>query len=311
MKKRKARRRLIREIEAATGRILLCYVSLERPITPSDTFDLIRLLDMIESGASITLLLDSPGGMIDPAEKMVHLLREACRPPSGSDGGFEVVVPDQAKSAATLMALGADRIVMSDSSELGPIDPQVQYSNSMLVPAFALLRACEEAEQRCAEHPDNPVFADAFREFDPVEIAMAKQAITRARTCAENLLKKQGGNYTAAPALLINVDRFPSHGQMIDWRTAKEIGIPQVDHLDRRSPLWQQYWRLYRQLSLVCGAQGRVFESRDLTILERDSAENDPASRSAHRLPVAARRAPGRCARSRPATCSCPRGCAS
>ena len=56
---------------------------------------------------------------------------------------------------------------------------------------------------------------------------------------------------------------------MIDWRTAKEIGIPQVDHLDRRSPLWQQYWRLYRRLSLVCGAQGRVFESRDLTILER------------------------------------------
>ena len=266
---RRRRRRFIREIEAATGRTLLCYVSLGRFITPSDTFDLIRHLDMIESGASITLLLDSPGGMIDPVEKMVHLLREACRSPSGPGGDFEVVVPDQAKSAATLMALGADRIVMSDSSELGPIDPQVPYSNNMLVPAFALLRAYEEAEQRCAEHPDNPAFADAFREFDAVEIAMARQAVSRARTCAENLLMRQGGNYTDVPRKLIDVNLFPSHGQMIDWRTAKEIGIPQVDHLDRRSQPWQQYWHLYRQLSLVCGAQGRVFESRDLTILER------------------------------------------
>lgn len=265
---RHRRRKLIREIESATGRTVLCYVSLG-PITTSDTYDLIRLLDTIESGASITLLLDSPGGMIDPAEKMVHLLWETCESPSGPGGDLEIVVPHQAKSAATLMALGADRIVMSDSSELGPIDPQVPYSNSILVPAFALLRAYEEAERRCAEHPDNPAFADDFRAFDPVAVAVVRQAISRARTCAENLLKRQGGNYTAAPALLMDVDRFPSHGQMIDWRTAKDIGIPQVDPLDRRSPLWQQYHRLYRQLSLVCGAQGRVFESRDLTILKR------------------------------------------
>ena len=266
LKRGKSSRKLIRKIEVATGRTLLCYVSLGRSITPPDTFDLIRLLDTIESGTSITLLLDSPGGMIDPAEKMVHLLRETCEPPSGPVGDLEVVVPNQAKSAATLMALGADRIVMSDSSELGPIDPQIMYLNSM-VPAFALLRAYEEAEQRCAEHPDNPVFADAFRAFDPVDVAEVRLVISRARTCAENLLKRRGGNYTALPRNLMDVDRFPSHSQMIDWRTAKEIGFPQVDHLDRRDPLWQQYQRLYRQLSLVCGAQGRVFESRDLTCL--------------------------------------------
>ena len=265
---RRRRRRLIREIEATTGRTLLCYVSLGRFITPSDTFDLIRLLDMIESGASITLLLDSPGGMIDPAEKMVHLLREACRSPSGSDGGFEVVVPYQAKSAATLMALGADRIVMSDSSELGPIDPQIPY-NGMWVSVFALLRAYEEAEQRCMTHPNNTAFVAELGKLDPIIVEEMRKAQSRARTCAENLLKRKGGNYTALPNILMDVDHFPSHGQMIDWRTAKEIGFPQVDHLDRRSQPWQQYWRLYRQLSLVCGAQGRVFESRDLTILER------------------------------------------
>lgn len=263
---RHRRRKLIREIEAATGRTLLCYVS-RGPITTSDTYDLIRLLDMIESGKPITLLVDSPGGLIDAAEKMVHLLREACGSPSSPGGHLEVVVPHQAKSAATLIALGADRILMSDSSELGPIDPQIPYASGM-VPAFVLLRAYKEAERRCAEHTDNPAFADAFRSFNPVLVTRAKQAVSRARTCAENLLKRQGGNYTAAPDILMDVDRFPSHSQMIDWRTATDIGIPQVEHLDRQSELWQRYWRLYRHLSLVCGAGGRVLESRHLTILK-------------------------------------------
>ena len=39
-------------------------------------------------------------------------------------GRLRVIVPDFAKSAGTLIALAADKIVMSDSSELGPIDPQ-------------------------------------------------------------------------------------------------------------------------------------------------------------------------------------------
>ena len=73
---RSQRRRLIREIEAKTGRTLLCYVSLGPSIAPQDPYDLIRLLEGVNTGASITLLLDSFGDEIDSAEKMVHLLRE-------------------------------------------------------------------------------------------------------------------------------------------------------------------------------------------------------------------------------------------
>ena len=36
---------------------------------------------------------------------------------------FSVLVPYKARSAATMIALGADEIVMSDLSELSPIDP--------------------------------------------------------------------------------------------------------------------------------------------------------------------------------------------
>ena len=261
------RRKLIQEIEAATGRTLLCYVSIGAIIAPSDIFDLIRLLQKVDSGASITLLLDSPGGYIDSAEKMVHLLREACESSSSGNGDLEVVVPYQAKSAATLIALGADQIVMSDSSELGPIDPQVPYSEGHTVSAMTLIRAYEKAEARCMTSPNNPAFAAELGMFDAVIVEAARQAVSRSRVCAERLLKRKGANYTAIADALLDIERFPSHGQMIDWRTALQIGIPHVHRLDRQSPLWQQYWHLYRQLLAVCGAGRRVFESRDLTIL--------------------------------------------
>ena len=263
---RHRRRKLIRAIEAATGRKLLAYVSCERDIDEVDAFDLVRLLETVAPGAKMTLLLDSPGGDVDAAEKVVHVLREACAPSASDDGDLEVVVPNAAKSAATLIALGADRILMSDSSELGPIDPQLQVSGGGSVPVFAVIRAYEEAERRCIQHPGNSAFAAELGKFDPILVAEMRQAVERARACAENLLKRQGANYTAVSNALLDIRRFPSHGQMIDWRTAKDIGIPHVHHMARNNPLWQQYWRLYRYLLPVCGGDGRVLESVDRTI---------------------------------------------
>lgn len=170
------RRKLIKEIEVATGRRLLCYVSPWVNIATPDAFDLIRLLQKVHSGASITLLLDSPGGEIDPAEKMVDLLQKACQSPSGPNGDLEVVIPYQAKSAATLIALGADRIMMSDSSELGPIDPLLSS-----VPAVPLLRAYKKAEERCIRYPDNQAFVEEFRSFHPVIVEMMRLAVSRSR----------------------------------------------------------------------------------------------------------------------------------
>ena len=63
------RRKLIRAIEAETKRKLLCYVSCGKNIDQTDAFDLVRLLQAIEPGMPITLLLDSRGGNVDAAEE--------------------------------------------------------------------------------------------------------------------------------------------------------------------------------------------------------------------------------------------------
>lgn len=40
--------------------------------------------------------------------------------------GFAVLVPYKAACAATMIAIGADKIVMGRKGELGPLDPQLQ-----------------------------------------------------------------------------------------------------------------------------------------------------------------------------------------
>jgi len=66
----------------------------------------------------INVLLDSPGGSLDSAYKIVRYL--TCY-----TSELNVHVPRRAKSASTLLALGAKHIYLSQFGELGPLDTQI------------------------------------------------------------------------------------------------------------------------------------------------------------------------------------------
>ena len=265
------RRALIRDIETQTQRVVLCYVSEGGSILREDVLHLETLLQGVEPGDKVTLLLNSPGGDPDAAEKLLHMLREIVSPPASQlSGSLEIVVPNEAKSAATLMALGADRLTMSDTSELGPIDPQVEIqegNTTSLHPVAACLAAYEEAERRCQQHPNNSAFRAAFETFDPLLIEHLRMANRRTRQLAERIARRHGWNYTLVARTLMNTNRFPSHGQMIDWRTAQSIGLEHIQYKPRNDPLWKKYWNLYLALRVIASHQNKIFESRHITLL--------------------------------------------
>jgi serine dehydrogenase proteinase len=66
----------------------------------------------------LNVLLDSPGGSLDSAYETVLCLSAYARE-------LRVYVPDRAKSASTLLALGADQAYLSAFGELGPLDTQI------------------------------------------------------------------------------------------------------------------------------------------------------------------------------------------
>jgi len=81
-----------------------------------------RAIETIKPGKGLALILDSPGGYPLAADRIVRV----CRSLSGKKG-FVCLVPGAAKSAATMIAMGAREIHMGPTSELGPIDPQTIF----------------------------------------------------------------------------------------------------------------------------------------------------------------------------------------
>lgn len=93
------------------------------------------------SKKDILMILVSKGGSIESAYQISKVCKHY-----GSK--FIVTIPRKAKSAATLLTLGADEIHMGIMSELGPIDPQIGG-----LPALGLSNAVEYLASLCDKHP--------------------------------------------------------------------------------------------------------------------------------------------------------------
>jgi Serine dehydrogenase proteinase len=83
------------------------------------------------SRTEIEIWLDSPGGDAHATYKLLLDLRQRC-------GKLTVVIPDYAKSAATLLVLGCDEIWMAPSADLGPLDVQIAHPDRETEPLSGL-----------------------------------------------------------------------------------------------------------------------------------------------------------------------------
>lgn len=256
------RQALIKAIGAKTGRPLICYVSgIATRIDRDDTVFLVDLLHNIQSGSDLDLMLHTPGGDIDAAEKLISIVRTRV-----GIGRLRVIVPDYAKSAGTLMALGADEILMSDTSELGPIDPQIDlndgHGNLITHSVQSYLDAYEAHSAVLQKDPTNIAARVMLGKLDPATLKVFEAVRDRARTFAENQLKRGmcTGTYTAVAAQLIDTKKWLSHGQMIGWEDATVIGLC-VKHVDPFDTDWQAYWQLYCHQRLAIKDSEKIFES--------------------------------------------------
>lgn len=116
---------IIREIEEIRESKVIVYFTGDRqPFGSRMAEDAVRpLYDHLlaldfsnRSSRKIELYLYSRGGDVSVPWRIINMIREFC-------DEFNVLIPYKAYSAATLLSMGADRIVMGKRAELGPIDP--------------------------------------------------------------------------------------------------------------------------------------------------------------------------------------------
>ena len=121
---RENRKKLIKEIETKRGSKVITYVTSDREgLSVQIAGDVISLIHehilalKEEERTKLDLFIYSRGGHSDVPWAIVSMFREYSH-----KGSFSVLIPYRAHSAATVISLGADEIVMTKKAELGPID---------------------------------------------------------------------------------------------------------------------------------------------------------------------------------------------
>lgn len=140
----KVRRKYLAELHRITGRATILYSTSWTEVRPAlpqaiqlalgDVQGFMEAVSNV-SERELDLVLHSPGGQAEAAESIMSYLRQRF-------DHIRVIVPLAAMSAATMMALGADCIVMGQHSQLGPIDPQFSITTpegARTSPAKAIL----------------------------------------------------------------------------------------------------------------------------------------------------------------------------
>lgn len=113
----------IKEIENKHGTRVITYITgdrrgFETRIHPEVQNIFYEHLAVIGNQKKIDLYLYTTGGVIMAAWGLVNLIREFC-------DELAVIIPFKALSTGTLIALGADEIIMGKLGQLGPVDPSI------------------------------------------------------------------------------------------------------------------------------------------------------------------------------------------
>lgn len=211
--------------------------------------NILRSCDCTTFGG-LDLLVHSPGGMPDAAGDVIRVCRTYFK-------SFRVVIPNMAMSAATVLAMGSDEILMSETSKLGPIDPQMVFQTK----EGAFMRAAKSFidafsslvnEANALAGTGRPVAAHLhlLTKQDPSWIVECIRARNATTALAERVLKngmlrdKDVSEIKTVVASFFARGDAESHGSRISANEAKEMGLP-IQVVDNKTPLWNLVWEIY------------------------------------------------------------------
>ena len=178
----------------------------------------------------IDLILHSPGGTAEAAEAIVRYLR-------GRFPGLRVIVPVAAMSAASMMSMAADEIVMGSHSQLGPIDPQITIATPegpRSAPAAAIIQQFEEAQEDLMKNPGHTAaWLPILRSYAPALLQICQDAEKLSKAIVAEWLGTymfcgQTDASTKAKDVanfLGEYKTFKSHARGIDRDTLRGLGL--------------------------------------------------------------------------------------
>jgi hypothetical protein len=233
----------IKQLEKMRGSPLVLIHSLE-PLSRENVDELDKALQGIDSTENLDVILHSFGGDIDAAYKMVNILRSKTKK-------LTIMIPSLAKSAATLITLGADEILMPLSAELGPLDSIIPHPKDPQkhISALDAFKTFEFIRNYLFESMDVAVrlflqrglpISDAvknalelvsalchplYTQIDPLFMGESERTLLIAEEYGKRLLERRTAPLNKDELINQIVRNYPSHSFVIDLNEAQRLGL--------------------------------------------------------------------------------------
>jgi len=246
------RLKLIGDLGAELKARVLVYFCGDRPTTPARLgTDVLRSIyaqvtHMPTRKGRLVVFLYGIGGHVNSAWKIATLLREFCEE-------LHVLVPYKAHSAATLLALGSDKTIMSQMASLSPFDPIMEIGD-VPISVHDVLAYAKLAHALAFESPDQAkasvvtgMLSNLMEEGSPLILGQAYRLYRHVQMVAGQLLDLHRPDYTedARKAILRTlVEKGCLHSHVIRRSEARKIGL---DVEDADDELCRLSWDLCQQ----------------------------------------------------------------
>ena len=193
---------------------------------------------------NIVLMLASRGGSPDAAFRMARCLKRYYKK-------FIIFIYGRCKSAGTMVAIGADEIIISDFGEFGPLDVQLDKQDELFenISGLNIMQALTSLDTRTQEYFREivvdlrtgskgaistklasdiatklaiGVYGNIYSQVDPVQLGAIERAINIASDYAKRLQSKN----VKSDAIDKLVNRYPSHSFVIDRSGPTNLNNP-------------------------------------------------------------------------------------
>ena len=242
---------VLQRIQSRVEGVLVTYwTSTSGSVCDNDVMALQELLQEIGPQPRLTLLVKSDGGSGMAALRMVHLLRQYTR-------RLTVVAPLHCGSAATMVALGADRIGMGPLSYLTAVDTSLEHDLSPVDHTNNLVAVSNDEVERVIRlwkeslgrgSAVNP-YQELYKYLHPLVIG----ALDRASSLSLMLCREILGYHMRDRAKADRISRqlnssYPAHQYPITSREARRLGLNVFDLDPRLDEMLQELNLIYSEM---------------------------------------------------------------
>lgn len=216
----------------------------------SDKLGFHDILEHLE-GPHLDVLIHSPGGYAEAAQALVEQIRLKFE-------NVRFIVPQIAKSAATMLVLSGNTILMEPEAELGPIDPQIPTIHGFS-PAEAIREQFRQAEMEISKDAKKlAVWVPILQQYGPALLVQCQNAIALSKELvtewlARYMWKEQKGAKQRAKKVAEFLSRhqeFKSHGRGVRIPDLERLKL-NVVNLRTQPELQAKVWELYCAIDIT------------------------------------------------------------